>query len=395
MSNDVNPLGEKLLAVSRGKDFALYRIEGKYCPELRKYVISTPWTRDVLNNPEIVGHKFTESLKRAVIMSMANFPEPEVMEGVTDLTCNVFHFLRGGLNFGIPDALYHALGFNMVSSSFMTSQRDKDPEGRWFIKDDQYQKFTFTKDATIFCGDIVATGSTIDNGLKRLFKLAKNSGKPIKNLIFFTVGCHKIEKILAKYHDMFKTHFKGYGNTFIFYVEGKFHLADSHTDLHIKLQGTDLLRQPALIAPEFELSQYDSVSAPLERCVIYDGGTRKFDAAEYFDDVIHYWVAVRQLAKHGWTLGRAYLERWPETEYQLPYREFCAYKEKYWEGVPDSFMQKLYQARQNRWSGRFAKQAESSDALLHLAEERLAVLSPDGIPFPAARPVVKLDPGDE
>lgn len=368
--------GEKLLTVRRGEDYSIYRIEGRFAPHVKRFVVSTHPVRDVLNRPEIVGFQFTDALKFSVSRTLTNFPEPAALEGVTDLHCNVFSFLRGGLNFGIGEALHEALGFNLISSSFMTSQRDRDPEGRWFIKDDQYQKFTFTRDATVFCGDIVATGSTIENGLMRLLKIAKNSGKPIRNLIFFTVGCHKIEKILEKYHLLFAENFKRYSSTILFYLEGKFKLANSDTDLKIKIQGTDLLKYPALIAPEYELSFYDQVSSVLERCVIYDGGTRKFEVEEYYDDVLKYWLAVRRQAIAGLTLGEAASERWPEKGYDLPMTEFILSKRMVWPDVPDKLLQKIYQARQNRWTGRFRHQATSSEALVRLCDERLNALIP-------------------
>jgi hypothetical protein len=367
---------ESLKTVFSDPNASIYKIKGPFADHIQRYIFTTPETRKILNDTSVTGFDFTSLLTKGLTRLLENFPFSESMNDILETDCNVFNFLRGGLNFGINEALYNAWGFNNVSSSFMTSQRDKDPEGRWFIKDDQYQKFTFSKDAVIFCGDIVATGSTVENGFERLFKLAHNLGHPIRNVIFFTFGCHKIEKILERYHLIFKKNFKRYRDTYLFYIEGKFKLADFLTDLHIKIQGTDLLRYPALIAPEFELSQHDSLVSALERCIIYDGGTRKFEVHEYLKDVSEYWRELRNLArKRGWTYRKALLERWPEEEYNLDFNQFSKEKRIMWPDADQSFLQKLYTHRQNKWS-RLGENADDPVFFENFCNKRLEFLDP-------------------
>jgi hypothetical protein len=182
----------QLEMVSKNKDIACYRHVGPHVEKIHRFVVSTPETRNILNHPEIVGHSFRRGMKDAIVKVLNNFPMPEVLEDLEDSKSNVLCFLRGGLNFNIADALGEAFGFEKQTTSYMTSQRDKDKYGRWFIKDAQYQKFVFENNATVFCGDIVATGSTIANGLECLIQNTRNSGKNIRNFVFFTIGCHKI-----------------------------------------------------------------------------------------------------------------------------------------------------------------------------------------------------------
>ena len=53
----------------------------------------------------------------------------------------------------------------------------------------------------------------------------------------------------------------------------------------------------------------------MERCTIYDAGSRSFDVPEYIKDVIEYWEEVEKLSKDGFTLFDALKERWNENDY--------------------------------------------------------------------------------
>jgi len=291
-----------LVNIYSSEEISTYKIEGPYSGNIKRFIFSTPETRNILNHPEIVGHTFRKMMGSSLVKLFKHFPDPEVLEGLEDSKSNILCFLRGGLNFSISDALGEAYGFQMQTTSYMTSQRAKDEFGRWFIKDAQYQKFVFEDNSTIFCGDIIATGSTIKNGLEVLFANAKNSGKRIKNFIFITIGCHKIEKILEDFLYKLKDSFSNFGNVVVIYMEGKFHLADSKDEVMLKVQGTDLMRREALMAPEFLLSQFSDISPILERCVIYDGGSRSFNVQEYCDEIIKYWFQVKRLSNRGISL---------------------------------------------------------------------------------------------
>jgi hypothetical protein len=208
-----------------------------------------------------------------------------------------------------------------------------------------------------------------------IVNLAKNRGTPIRQIFFFTVGCHKLEKLLRGYHTLLRRVFPRYERTCAVYLEGKFHLADSKTAVRIKLQGTDLMRNPSLLTPEFELSQYASVYHPLERCVIYDAGTRAYDIEDYMRKLGAYWRELRHLAEQGWTLEDALRERWPEDEYRLPFDEFKTVKSKQWQGVSEAFLRKLHEAYKRRWTPSFRKKVGTSQALIEVCDKRLRHLS--------------------
>jgi len=100
----------------------------------------------------------------------------------------------------------------------------------------------------------------------------------------------------------------------VVYFEGVFQKATLGTPVTVKIDGTDLLRTGSVLAPEFFDSQYESPSFPIERCTIYDAGSRAFDLAEYFSDLRGYWEKNLELASQGMTYQRLLAERMPELD---------------------------------------------------------------------------------
>lgn len=366
---------EYLKLVKKNTKAVIYELKGEYGDSLVRYVASTPEGREVCNRPEVVGVRYTDLLESALVSILTNFPLAPALRRLDPRSIGIIHFLRGSLNFGMRRALSRAYGFNTHSSSFITSQRERDKYGRWFIQDNQYRKILIPHDGTLFFADVIATGITISNGMDIIVNLAKNGGTPIRQVYFFTIGCHKLEKLLRGYHALLRQLFPRYERTCAVYLEGKFHLADSKTAVRVKIQGTDLMRNPSLLTPEFELAQYESIYHPLERCVIYDAGTRAFDIEDYMRKLEAYWRELRHLAENGWTLEGALRERWPEDEYQLPFEEFKAAKSKQWQGVSETFLKKLYGAHRRRWSPSFRKKAGTAQALIDVCDSRLKQLS--------------------
>jgi len=379
---------ENLELLTISKYASVYGITGD--STLKRYVASTNETIDILNKPEVVGQDFRNKLMNGVSKILKCLPhgfDEEFDEDHVD----VLHFLRGGLNFGLMEALNKAYGFNTHSASFMSSERKKQ-EGKWKIKDDQYSKLSVHPCSTIFIGDISATGVTLKSGLAKLYEQTsgeenlpnfvkeclfqgiedkqKKEKIPLKNLVLFTIGCKEIEDVLETYHQLFCKTFKEYENTYVIYLEGRFKLASDSDSLRIKITDTDLLRYPALLSPEFELSQYSSLAYPLERCIIYDGGSRSFNVKKHMREVVEYWET---LSKEDMTLEEALKERWPEKEYATK-EEFLKYKKETWQGTSKDTLNKIYDAYANRWTTSFKKKASKKESLEKFCTQRIAKL---------------------
>jgi hypothetical protein len=351
---------------------SFYAIEGDFESSVSRYVVSTPQSREICNRPELLGCEYTQALGAAMTAALRHAPFRSMIESHPSSRVCVLNFLRGGLNFDLRNALHAAFGLNTHSSAFMSSQRFR-IDGRWQIREDMYRKLQIPSNALILTGDVVATGVTVENGLQVLLDHLINIGSSIKGLIFFTIGCHKLEKALARFDPLFHDAFPDYQGSHAVYIEGKLRLVDSRTELRIGLPGTDLIRRAALLSPELEASQYEQLSYPLERCAIYDAGSRAFDISGYVGDVIEYWQQVAELAEQGLTLGDALKERWPETEYQSR-ESFLEHKRSQWHGADEPLLDDLYERYCRRWQQELVSRADTTTALSELCAERIAIL---------------------
>lgn len=348
-----------------------YAIGGDFPSPVQRYICSTPETRDICNQPEIYGVEYTNRLCRAVTRALIDAPfRPHIENHPQHRVC-VLNFLRGGLNFDLRLALHNAYGFNRHASAFMSSQRSRRQDGRWQVQEDMYRKLEIPPGAVILVGDVVATGITLENGLMVLLDHLRQIGSSVQWLFFFTIGCHKLEKILASFDPLFRDAFPDYQGSAALYFEGKFKLVDSKTELRIGLPGTDLIRRDALLSPEFETSQWQKVNYPLERCTIYDAGARAFHLPGYLHDVQEYWRQVLDLAGGGLTLEQALQERWPYDPH-LSQQDFVDRKRQLWRNVSELFIQEQYLGHQNRWPD-LSRTADidTPEALAAICRERI------------------------
>lgn len=360
-----------LEAVTRTPDISWYRLLGEHQGPVHRWVVSTPETIRIANHPEFLGNPFTDALSAAMTRALATAPFRPMLEAVPSNRLCAMNFLRGSLNFDLRNALHRALGSQFHVTCFMSSQRFR-TDGRWHVKENMYRKIHIPDGSILVFGDVVATGVTLDSGMEVLLQHILEAKTQIKGLVFFTIGCHKIEKYLLKYDDLFRKHFPGYEASHVIYFEGKMHMVDSHTKLVIGIPGTDLIKLDALLTPELERAQYEELAPVLERCVIYDAGSRAFDLREYLGDVVSYWEQVRGLGKRGYTLREALKERWPETEYAT-LEGFLEAKRALWRGVSDQDLTRIYDGYRHRWEDGDGPWC-SADALVRLCDARLALL---------------------
>ncbi len=355
---------DRLEALHRSEELSLYRIENDKNSGVEEYIFSTPETREVCNKPEMVGFDFPGAMRRAHGRVMGVDPLNSLLGQQEDYKNCVMHFLRGGLNFQLREALADAFGFNRHYCSYMTSQRYQRGE-RWKIKQDQYRKINFNPGSTLLIGDCIATGSTMENGLQVMLDHACDRDTPFENLVIFTIGCGRGREILEEFHKKFKDAFD-YNRTLLFYAEGRFGLADEQMDLTISLPGTDLLREPALLTPEYEYSIYRRLHIPIERCAIYDVGAKSFEYRKHLEDVIEYW---QQLIDSELTLKEAYRQRWSEKDYGSVDSLLAARKE-IWPFVNEEEIKHLHGAYNRRWDKVEAE--DSHRALEELARDRIS-----------------------
>ena len=354
--------------LSRAPEASWYALRGAHQGQAERYVVSTPQSREISNRPELLGVDFNLSLHDGMASAFRTAPFRDLIADHPESGVCVVNFLRGGLNFEIRRALHSAYGFNRHPSAFMSSQRFRDDAGRWGVKEDMYRKLDIPRDAVLVMGDVVATGVTMQHGLEVIIDHLEELGSSARALVFFTIGCHKAEKVLEELDVRLRETFPAYERTILVYLEAKFRLVDSQTPLRIGIPGTDLIRRGAFMTPELEASQYADPAYLLERCVIYDAGSRAFDIPHYCEDVAEYWEQVARFAADGWPQREPREERRPEP-HPGPQEEFAALRQKAWGGVDDDEIRGLYRQLVDFWD-----RPAGAEELARLCADRLAVL---------------------
>ncbi|MBA3066382.1 hypothetical protein KJ633_06395 [bacterium] len=297
---------------------------------VKRYIISTPYTRKILNKPEIHGFEYTYLLRKGLHCFLKTPFAEKFFKDSDGSKYSALHFLRGGLNFNFIEQFYRCYGFTKVNSSFMTSQRVQKGE-HWKIKHDQYRKFALEGVTTLIAGDVIATGTTLKNGFDCVLEM------PVKldSFIFFTIGTPYTEKIINLYEEKFRKKNKNF-KAYIFYIEGRFELIEKRGELPFAVEGTDLVRKNALLSPEFEASQ--TISSQIERCAVYDVGARAFNWRKHFRDIVEYWG---QLSESEFSVPEIYNLRWP-----FSYGDFDEYekaKKKVWPDISKTVLKKMYE----------------------------------------------------
>lgn len=277
-------------------------------------VVSTPESRAICNDPFVRGVDYTRKLACASSRALTALRGAHLFGG-TEQTTSVLTILRGGLNFGLREALADAFGWNNHSTWYISAQRQlTDPKsGAWEIVEDSYTKMAVSGEMDVVFGDVVATGTSLKHAFMKLTEGLTRSSR-YRSITFFTVGGGASGEIVAEWRRLIESRQGSPLRAVVVYFEGIFGVAGPATPLTIKLDGTDLLRRDGTLAPEFVTSQYTNPLYPLERCTIYDAGSRAFHVPEYLEDVVDYWRQVAALAANGTTFNDLLAERCPEVD---------------------------------------------------------------------------------
>ena len=301
-----------MIEITKQTTGSLYEIPASEESLVRRFILSTPETRSICNNPRILGINYTRKLQKGCVFALRNLVDYASLQ-LNEKETIVFNILRGGLNFGLRDSLADAFNWNVHSSSFISAQRrrsESNPDN-WEIIEGDYHKLFLNPVSSIVFGDVVATGTSLEHGVEILLDEVKKTKVAIRNLVFFTIGGKKTEEILQKYASQIKELCPEFEGIYIVYIEGRFIVPTEETPIHTKITGTDLIKRDALMAPEFIDSQYENPVYPLERCTIYDAGSRAFLVPEYAEDLLDYWKEVKVLAENGVTYQELAGERVP------------------------------------------------------------------------------------
>ena len=377
---------EKLVRKFKDEAVAVYLIDyGGMDKDFKRYVVSTRDTRDLMNYPEIINCDFTDLLQNGITNALKGINILEGLSSINSKSVNVYHILRGGLNFRVRDALRKAFGYKWHSSSYISSQRVL-KEGKFEVSEDTYRKFLISDHATLYTADIVASGVSLNHGIEYIDHYLGSQKYHLKNMIFITIGCIEAEKVLLKWHEAFKTSYPEYERTIIVYLEGRFALATQNSPLHNYIYDTDLLKNyklGALLSPEYEHSQFDRMVIGLEACSIYDGGKKGFEPVNHIRDVLEFWEKQYHVGVE------KNLSVWEEYNARMPLDLYFAdidrleagsaevleeKKSVYWSRLPADEYVKLYAKFRWLWSDQRIQAARTPGSFAQVCEKKINYL---------------------
>lgn len=363
---DLRPQGgDRLRTLSRTDELALYTLESD--SPVTQLMASTPETRALCNRPEITGLPVTAALRTALTRVLARHAELGLAAPAAG-EAGLLTIMRGGMTFGLREALADSCGLDRATLSFVTAERFRDG-GQWRIRQDQYRSYALPARGVLYLADVVATGTTLGHVLDQLLPVLRSSGTQLRALVVFTIGSAAAEKVLARFHKRAQQELgPGYERTVLVYLEGRFGLAGEVKTPVIAEPGTDLLRFPALLTPEFELSQFERLSFPLERCVVYDLAQRCCDPQAHLAAVRKYWQRLMEL---GITCEEAFRERWLvkfTTDEDL--RTEAA---RLWADIPETLLAECATRRKELWR-QLDVEGKTKAALIRACCQRIAEL---------------------
>ena len=254
------------------------------------YVVSGEGTRHLMASPEVVGYESFLAMKPATTAALQYFSR-NGMDGDVD----ILTILRGGLNYPLEDCCYKA-GIRVPNMNFISCER-KIENGVITGLDIKYEKLHIARDITLMIGDIIASGDTLRLCLSQVVDRFRRRGGSLKRIIFFTIGGMKAIPLMERFTREIRELFPQFEGFFCVFYEGIFTVYEDKGVSGINIPDIDFGWRGGIVAPEFRhyvLSFLDN--ALFEKCIIYDGGARRYEIPEHYAEVTGYWEALRDRA---------------------------------------------------------------------------------------------------
>ncbi|MCQ2146581.1 MAG: hypothetical protein MJZ16_03600 [Bacteroidales bacterium] len=267
------------------KQAGFYRL---VCPTLfnHYYIVSDPGTCRLMASPEVAGFDSYEAMLTPTIKAL-EILKSEDSRGLGNV--NILTILRGGLNYPVEEAC-HKCGITVSDMSFMSCERvivNNEITGL----DVKYEKLHTEDNCCLVIGDIVASGATLKLCFQHVAERFKQKGHSIRKIIFFTVGGTKAIDIMEDMTEKIKALWPTFEGFECVFYEGIFSVYSDNGVTGINVPDIDFGWGGGAISPEFRqyVLDYDYAPALLEKCIIYDGGARRYEIGEHAKEVIAYW----------------------------------------------------------------------------------------------------------
>ena len=256
----------------------------------RYYLLSGPGSRALEAFPEIVGFPCYTALLDEMVAALRYLRSNGLGEDL-----DIFTILRGGLNYPLEEAAFRC-GLRVRDMHFVSCERIAENHVIKGLKI-KYDKIYTSRDRVLAVGDILATGDTFRYCFEHLMRKFLQEGGSIRRILFFTIGGTKAFRLMEDLSAKLRAIFAGFEGIDCFFFEGAFTVYEDKGVSGINHPDIDFGWKGGVVTPEFRRYIVEEhPDALLEKCIIYDGGARRYQLPVHFDEVLEYWEGILERA---------------------------------------------------------------------------------------------------
>ena len=274
--------------VKEGKydETKIYRLQGEGLHN-RYHIISGPGSRRLLASPETVGFDCYQALV------------DETTAALSQLLCHnasidIFTILRGGLNYPLEEAAAKC-GIKVRDIHFVSCERIINHDEILGL-DVRYEKIRPSKNRILAIGDILATGDTLRLCLEHLVSEFQRKEGSLRRILLFTIGGTRAIQVLEELYPKILEVFPQFEGFDCCFFEGMFTVYTDKGVSGINTPDIDFGWKGGVVSPEFRKYIIERPDALYEKCIIYDGGARRFELQLHFEEVLEYWEGILERA---------------------------------------------------------------------------------------------------
>ncbi len=257
----------------------------------RYFILSSAGTRHLLSSPEVVGYDSCLCMLPATVAALRYL----VSTG-TSGDFDILTILRGGLNYPLEEACYQT-GIRVRDMHFLSCERMIENHVITGLEI-KYEKLRVTRDRILAIGDIIATGDTFQLCLDQVVDRFRRKGGSIRKIIFFTIGGTRAIDQMEEKTARIRTVFPNFEGFDCFFYEGIFTVYENKGVTGINVPDIDFGWKGGIVSPDFRRYVMAHPDALLEKCIIYDGGARRYEIPVHFREVMEYWEGILSWADH-------------------------------------------------------------------------------------------------
>ena len=253
------------------------------------YLLSGKGSRALEAFPEIVGFPCYTALLEEMVDTFTYLRSRGLGQDI-----DLFTILRGGLNYPLEEAASRC-GMRVREINFVSCERvieNHEIKGLEI----KYDKIRPSRNCVLAIGDILATGDTFRYCFSHMLQQFQEAGGSIRRIIFFTIGGTRAFGLIESMAEQLSELFPGFQGIDCFFFEGAFTVYEDKGVSGINVPNIDFGWKGGIVTPEFRRYIMENPDALLEKCIIYDGGARRYEIPIHCDEVLEYWEGIRDRA---------------------------------------------------------------------------------------------------